>query len=97
MQYKTEEISLIEHGTVTAFQATLFLTAHFNDPERDCICLNVASGSLPQMKRELFGNECFTYNAKDNGVFGIRLLRIEIDVNRLEEWAYLLISKLEYP
>ncbi len=95
MQYEREKISLIAHGTVTAFQADLFLTAHLIDPESDCICLNVASSGFPQMKSELFVNDCFTYNANDKGIFGIHFLRIEVDSNRLEEWAYLLISKLE--
>ena len=95
MQYEREEISLIAHGTVTAFQATLFLTAHFIDPESDRICLNVASSGLSHMKRELFVNDCFTYNANDKGIFGIHFLRTEVDSIRLEKWAYLLISKLE--
>ena len=47
------------------------------------------------MKRELFVNDCFTYNANDKGVFGIHFLRTEVDSIRLEKWAYLLISKLE--
>ncbi len=95
MQYEREKINLIKHGTVTAFQATLFLTAHLIDHESDRICLNVASSGLPHMKQELLVNDCFIYNANDKGIFGIHFLRIEVDSNRLEEWAYLLISKLE--